>query len=231
MAQAQVDLITSVGWMQADGRAARSFSFFDTFRYERNLKRVIDILLASVLLVVTLPIWAVIAIAIKLDSSGPVIFRQERVGRGGKRFSFYKFRSMWADAEKQRQTLLAMNEMNGPVFKMRSDPRITRLGRLLRRSSLDELPQLINVLRGDMSIVGPRPALPAEVGNYRPTDLVRLWVKPGLTCWWQVRGRSGCDFDTWMLYDREYVQNISLRIDLTIMLATFRAVLTARGAY
>jgi lipopolysaccharide/colanic/teichoic acid biosynthesis glycosyltransferase len=153
------------------------------------------------------------------------------VGLDGRRFRFFKFRSMHQDAEVRRHQLLHLNEVDGPVFKIRSDPRVTRLGRLLRRTSLDELPQLLNVIRGEMSIVGPRPPRPEEVDRYRPSDWVRLTVKPGLTCWWQIRGRSDVDFDTWMEYDREYVHGMSLLTDVRIMLGTFQAVVTGRGAY
>ena len=160
--------------------------------YEYTLKRFFDIALAVLGLLATLPICIAIAIAVKLESPGSAIFSQERVGLNGERFRFYKFRSMYVDAEQRRAELLALNESDGPVFKLRKDPRITRVGRLLRRTSLDELPQLFNVLRGDMSMVGPRPPLPAEVREYRPSDAVRLTVKPGITCWWQVSGRSDC---------------------------------------
>jgi lipopolysaccharide/colanic/teichoic acid biosynthesis glycosyltransferase len=170
-------------------------------------------------------------IAIKLDSPGPAFFSQERVGLRGRPFRFYKFRSMQDGADGAKVRVLHLNEVDGPVFKARTDPRVTSIGRLLRRTSLDELPQLINVVRGDMSLVGPRPPLPEEVVNYRSSDMVRLAVRPGLTCWWQVRGRSDCDFDTWMAYDREYVYGMSLGIDMVILLKTVWAVLSCRGAY
>ena len=179
----------------------------------------------------TLPLWAVIALAIKVDSPGPAIYTQERVGLNGNRFRFLKFRTMYRDADRIRSEIAPLNEMDGPVFKIRNDPRITRFGRWLRRSSLDELPQLLNVLRGDMSLVGPRPPLPIEVANYRPADQLRLAVKPGLTCLWQIRGRSDCSFEQWMEYDREYIQRLSLILDLSIMARTFWVVLHQRGAY
>jgi lipopolysaccharide/colanic/teichoic acid biosynthesis glycosyltransferase len=182
-------------------------------------------------LILSLPIWLIVGIAIKLDSKGPIVFVQERVGLHGQSFRFLKFRSMSSDAEERLQDLLAENEASGPVFKMRQDPRITRVGRLIRRTSLDELPQLINILKGEMSLVGPRPALVREAETYRPTDRVRLEVKPGLTCLWQVRGRSEVDFDTWMQYDREYVERRSALLDLEIMLRTVVVVLACRGAY
>jgi exopolysaccharide biosynthesis polyprenyl glycosylphosphotransferase len=201
------------------------------FAYETSLKRLLDLLLASLGLVASAPIWLAILIAIRLDSPGRGIFVQERVGLHGRRFRFYKFRSMHIDAEHRLAEVQARNEVTGPVFKMRRDPRVTRVGAFLRRSSLDELPQLINVLKGDMSLVGPRPPLPREVEHYQPKDMVRLSVKPGLTCLWQIRGRSNVSFEQWMEYDREYVRKMSLWLDLTILMRTVLAVLSMRGAY
>jgi exopolysaccharide biosynthesis polyprenyl glycosylphosphotransferase len=201
------------------------------FSYDAPLKRLLDVVLAAFGLVATLPIWLGIVLAIRLDSPGPAIFMQERVGLHGRRFRFYKFRSMYVDAEQRLAEVQAHNEIDGPVFKMRNDPRITRMGGFLRKTSLDELPQLINVLMGDMSLVGPRPPLPREVAQYRPGDLVRLTVKPGLTCLWQVSGRSQVGFDQWMEYDREYVRNMSLKLDLQILLRTVWVVISCRGAY
>ena len=199
--------------------------------YESILKRLVDVLLTSLGLVAALPLWLAIAIAVKLDSPGPAIFVQERVGQHGRRFRFYKFRSMYIDAEERFASVQLHNEAEGPVFKMRNDPRISRVGAFLRRTSLDELPQLVNVLKGDMSLVGPRPPLPNEVAQYRPTDLIRLRVKPGLTCLWQINGRSNVGFDQWMEYDREYVRNMSLWLDLYILARTVGAVLSMRGAF
>ena len=201
------------------------------FAYEDALKRLLDIALATVGLIASLPLWLGIAAAIVLDSRGPAIFVQERVGLNGRRFRFYKFRSMYADAEQRLGEVLVHNEIDGPVFKMRNDPRVSRVGAFLRRTSLDELPQLINVLKGDMSLVGPRPPLPGEVEQYRPADIVRLSVKPGLTCLWQIRGRSQVGFERWMEYDREYVSNVSLWLDVQILLRTVWVVLSCRGAY
>jgi exopolysaccharide biosynthesis polyprenyl glycosylphosphotransferase len=201
------------------------------YSYNATLKRALDIALASVVLFATLPVWLVIAIAVKLDSPGPAIFVQERVGLRGRRFRFYKFRSMTHGADRMKSGLRHLSEVDGPVFKLRSDPRVTRIGGFLRRTSLDELPQLLNVLRGEMSLVGPRPPVPEEVAQYRPSDMIRLAVKPGLTCWWQVRGRSSVDFETWMAYDREYVYGLSFLVDVRILLRTVKAVLSARGAY
>jgi exopolysaccharide biosynthesis polyprenyl glycosylphosphotransferase len=207
-------------------RASRS-----VFPYETTLKRVLDVTLASLGLVATLPLWLAIVAAIVLDSPGPAIFVQDRVGRNGKRFRFYKFRSMHTDAEHRLAELQDSNEVSGPVFKMRSDPRVTRVGLLLRRTSLDELPQLLNVLKGDMSLVGPRPPLPHEVEKYTPADAVRLAVRPGLTCLWQISGRSTVSFDEWMALDRDYVRNMSFWLDLSILARTVSAVLSMRGAY
>jgi exopolysaccharide biosynthesis polyprenyl glycosylphosphotransferase len=199
--------------------------------YEDSLKRLLDVALAMFGLVATLPIWLGIVLAIKLDSPGPAIFMQQRVGLHGRRFRFYKFRSMYVDAEQRLAEVQAHNEIDGPVFKMRNDPRVSRVGAFLRRTSLDELPQLLNVLMGDMSLVGPRPPLPLEVEKYRPSDLVRLSVKPGLTCLWQIRGRSNVSFDKWMEYDREYVRNMSFWLDVQILVRTVWVVVSCRGAY
>lgn len=201
------------------------------YSYTSTLKRLLDITLAVIVLLATLPIWLVIAIAIKIDSPGRAIFVQERVGLRGRRFRFYKFRSMTDGADHMKAAMRHLSEVDGPVFKVRSDPRVTRIGRLLRRTSLDELPQIINIVKGEMSLVGPRPALPEEVAQYRPNDMVRLAVKPGLTCWWQVRGRSTLDFDTWMACDREYVYGLSFLTDVRILVRTVKAVLSCRGAY
>ena len=201
------------------------------FPYEHTIKRLMDVILATIGMIGCAPIWLAIVVAIRLDSEGPAIFVQERVGLHGRPFRFYKFRSMYLDAEQRLAEVSAGNEMDGPVFKIRKDPRVTRIGRFLRRSSLDELPQLINVLKGEMSLVGPRPPLPREVEQYRPGDVIRLSVKPGLTCLWQIRGRSEVGFDEWMEFDREYVRGMSLWLDLQILFRTVMVVLTARGAY
>jgi lipopolysaccharide/colanic/teichoic acid biosynthesis glycosyltransferase len=201
------------------------------FSYQGTLKRVLDMTLAVLGLAATMPIWIAIAVMIRLDSAGPIFFAHERVGAHGKRFRFYKFRSMRVDADKLRQALDQHNEAKGPIFKMRNDPRTTRVGRILRRTSLDELPQLFNVLKGDMSFVGPRPQLPDEVEQYRPSDRIRLMVKPGLTCLREVRGRSELSFDDWMACDREYIRRMSFWLDVAIVVRTFWVVVTCRGAY
>jgi exopolysaccharide biosynthesis polyprenyl glycosylphosphotransferase len=197
----------------------------------RTIKRIMDIVISLAALTVCAPFFPLVAIAIKLDSSGPVFHRQERVGKDRVTFALYKLRSMAVDAEAARASLAADADVTGPVFKMRNDPRITRVGRLLRKYSIDELPQLANVLAGQMSLVGPRPPLPAEVENYEPWQLKRLAVKPGLTCIWQVSGRSLIPFERWVEMDIEYVENQSLWLDVKLLLRTIPAVLTGRGAY
>lgn len=194
------------------------------------LKRVLDIAVAAVCLLLAAPVLLVCAIAIKADDpSGPVIFRQRRVGLHGREFVCLKFRSMVPDAEALRAALLASNEMTGPVFKIRADPRVTAVGRVLRKYSLDELPQLWNVLRGDMSLVGPRPPLPDEVRDYAPDFRRRLALRPGLTCLWQVSGRNDVDFAQWMEMDLRYVDNWSIWLDLLILLRTIPTVLFGSG--
>ncbi|MEZ5296341.1 MAG: sugar transferase [Ilumatobacteraceae bacterium] len=194
-------------------------------------KRLFDVVAALSILVVTLPFWLVSAIAIRLDSSGPVFFRQERVGRGGKSFTMTKFRTMSVDAHERRHELAAQNKYgDGPLFKLDHDPRITRVGRFLRKTSIDELPQLINVLRGEMSMVGPRPALPSEVEEWDVELRDRLRVLPGLTGMWQVFGRSGTSFAEYRRLDLYYVDNWSLAHDLRICLRTIGVVLTGKGA-
>ena len=186
---------------------------------------------ATIGLIAVGPIIAVIAVAIRLDSRGPIFFRQQRVGRGGKLFTVYKFRSMIENAEEVRPYLDALNEVEGPMFKMKEDPRRTRVGRILRRTSLDELPQLINVLRGEMSLVGPRPALPSEVAQYQEWHKKRLEVSPGITGLWQVSGRNRLTFDEMVLLDIYYVENWSPLLDLRIMFKTVPTILIGEGAY
>lgn len=193
-------------------------------------KRAFDILLATFGLVALSPLFALIALAIRLDSAGPVIFRQMRGGRGGRPFVFYKFRSMTVDAESLQAGLADRNEQDGPIFKIRDDPRITRLGRLLRRGSIDELPQLWNVLKGDISLVGPRSPTMNEVGQYERWQRRRLSVAGGITCTWQVSGRSRISFQEWMRLDMRYVACHSLWLDLRLLLQTLPAVISGRGA-
>lgn len=198
---------------------------------QRFLKRCVDITLAGAALIALAPVAALIIIAIKLDSSGPVYFTQVRVGRAGRLFRLHKFRTMVSNAEELKQSLLMKNESDGPTFKMRHDPRVTRVGRLLRRTSLDELPQFWNVLVGDMSLVGPRPALPSEVVQWEKWQCRRLIVEQGCTCIWQVSGRSQVSFKEWMRMDMEYVHNWSLWLDVKLMVRTLWVMLSGRGAY
>lgn len=195
------------------------------------VKRAFDIAAASGGLCLLLPLLPFIVALIKLETSGPVLFRQRRVGHCGRLFDCYKFRSMAADAEAVKDDLRHLNEASGAAFKIKDDPRVTGVGRFLRRSSLDEFPQLLNVLRGDMSIVGPRPQIPSEVAGYSPADAQRLLVKPGLTCLWQVSGRSHLDFSEWMELDRQYVASASPGLDARILLRTLPAVIQRKGAY
>ena len=199
--------------------------------YQSWGKRFFDLFGASVALVLLSPLLAIIALAIKMDTPGPIIYRSWRVGEGGRLFRFLKFRSMVQGADTIRDTLQHLNEVDGPVFKMARDPRITRVGAFLRRSSLDELPQFWNVLSGDMSLVGPRPPIPEEVVQYEPWQLRRLSVRPGLTCLWQISGRSQIGFDEWMRLDLEYIDQRSFRLDLKILLRTIPAVVSGTGAY
>ncbi|SDW80626.1 Undecaprenyl-phosphate galactose phosphotransferase, WbaP/exopolysaccharide biosynthesis polyprenyl glycosylphosphotransferase [Alicyclobacillus hesperidum] len=193
-------------------------------------KRATDVVVSAIALALLSPLFVLVAIAIKLDDRGPVLFSQQRVGLRGRMFRMYKFRSMVIDAEKRKQELLELNEMSGPVFKLKNDPRITRVGRFLRKTSLDELPQLWNVLKGEMSLVGPRPPLPDEVDRYDYAHRKRLSVKPGLTCLWQISGRNNVDFDEWMHLDMDYIDNWSYVNDLKILIRTIPAVLRKDGA-
>ncbi len=213
-----------------DGMPLLSFATTPTSQLQLMSKRALDVALAAVLLLIGLPIAGLIALSIKLVYGGNVLFRQTRCGLNGRFFTLYKFRTMVEDAEERRLELMHLNEMKGPVFKLRSDPRVTPLGRLLRRFSLDEIPQFWNVLRGDMSLVGPRPPIPEEVAQYQRWQRRRLAMKPGLTCLWQVSGRNNLDFERWMELDLEYIDSWSPMLDLKILLKTIPAVLTGNGA-
>jgi exopolysaccharide biosynthesis polyprenyl glycosylphosphotransferase len=197
---------------------------------QRALKRVFDVCASTAALALLSPVFLVVSVAIKLTSSGPILFRQERVGLHGRRFHMLKFRSMVENAEAMRAQLEKMNEQSGPVFKIERDPRITAVGRLIRKLSVDELPQLLNVLRGEMAIVGPRPPLPSEVAKYEPWQRRRLSVRPGITCVWQVSGRSQISFERWMYLDMQYIDHWSLGKDLKLIWKTVPAVLGGRGA-
>lgn len=196
-----------------------------------RLKRVLDVTVAVIAIILTSPIMLITALFIKLESPGPVIFKQVRVGKDGEHFYCYKFRSMYVDAEQRLRELQAKNEADGPVFKMKRDPRVTRVGRVIRKLSIDELPQLFNVLKGEMSLVGPRPALPSEVAKYTYEQIGRLHAIPGITGLQQVSGRSDLDFKRWVELDLQYIAEQSIWKDFEILLRTIPAVLLGRGAY
>ena len=194
------------------------------------LKRLFDIVASGFALWLLLPLLLVVIALIKLTSRGPIFFRQERVGLNGHSFNMLKFRSMVVNAEKLKAQLACANEQSGPVFKMRNDPRVTAVGRFIRKYSIDELPQLVNVLRGDMSVVGPRPPVPEEVAKYEAWQRRRLSVRPGLTCIWQVSGRNQISFEEWMYLDMQYIDHWSLAQDFNLIFRTVPVVITGRGA-
>ncbi len=207
-----------------------TFSTTPENEYLLLLKRIMDFLMALTFLVVLAPLFLVLVCLIRLTSKGPVFYRQTRCGLGGRKFTVYKFRSMRPDADLRREELEALNEMDGPVFKIKNDPRCTGVGRFMRKFSLDELPQLFNILKGDMSFVGPRPPLPDEVEQYEPWQRRRLRMQPGLTCLWALEGRSELNFRRWMELDLEYINNWSPALDWKILLKTIPVVLLGRGA-
>ena len=184
-------------------------------------KRITDIVCSLVGLIILSPILLCTAIAIKIDSKGPILFKQDRVGKDEEIFSMYKFRSMVVNAEELKKSLEKENEMSGPMFKMKKDPRITRVGRFIRKTSIDELPQLVNVIKGDMSLVGPRPSLPKEVEQFEPWMKERLTVQPGITCFWQVMGRNSIPFEEWMKLDVKYVRERNYFLDIKLIFKTF----------
>lgn len=194
-------------------------------------KRLLDIFGSLTALLLLFPLMFVIAVLVKVTSPGPILYCSERVGRGGRTFRFLKFRSMRTNADRQQETLAEQNEKDGPIFKIRNDPRVTPVGRFIRRYSIDELPQLINVLLGDMSLVGPRPPIPKEVEQYDDFAKERLRVKPGISCYWQIMGRSNLSFQEWMELDHKYIQEMSLWTDLKIVVMTPLAVLRGDGAF
>ena len=185
------------------------------------VKRLLDILGALTGIIILLPIILITAVAIKFDSKGRTIFSQERVGYNGKIFKMHKFRSMVSNAEELKEALMDKNEMSGPMFKIKSDPRVTKVGKFIRKTSIDELPQLLNILKGDMSLVGPRPNLPKEVSNFSEYHKQKLLVKPGLTCYWQVMGRSSIGFEEWMELDIKYIKERNTWIDIRLIIKTF----------
>lgn len=194
------------------------------------LKRTKDILCSLIGLIILAPIFLLVGILIKLESKGPAFFSQERIGKNGCKFKMYKFRSMVVNAEELKEKLQSKNEMSGPMFKMKEDPRITKIGRFIRKTSIDELPQLFNVLKGEMSLVGPRPSLPKEVMKFEDWMMIRLEVKPGLTCYWQVSGRNNIDFVEWMKLDVKYVRERSTLVDIKLILKTFRVLFGDQNA-
>ena len=203
-----------------------------TIMFSYLLKRVLDTAVSALALIVLLPLFILTAIAIWVENPGPVFYTQIRVGLNGKHFRFYKFRSMVMNADKIKKELAASNESSaGVIFKMKQDPRITKVGKIIRKFSIDELPQLINVLKGDMSLVGPRPPLPSEVAEYTLEERKRLHIIPGITCLWQVSGRSDIPFTDQVRLDMQYIQSASFLNDIILLLKTIPAVLTGRGAY
>ena len=184
-------------------------------------KRITDVLFSGIGLIILSPVFVIVAIAIKLDSKGPIFFKQDRVGKDEELFSMYKFRSMVVNAEELKKALENQNEMSGPMFKMKKDPRITKVGRFIRKTSIDELPQLVNVIKGDMSLVGPRPSLPKEVEQFEPWMKERLTVQPGITCFWQVMGRNSIPFEEWMKLDVKYVRERNYFLDIKLIFKTF----------
>ena len=197
-----------------ENESTRGFSFYEI------IKRLIDIICSFMGLLAFSPLFIIIAIIIKFTSKGPVFFSQKRVGKYGREFDMYKFRSMVVNAEELKEKLAAQNEMSGPMFKMKDDPRVTKVGKFIRKTSIDELPQLWNVLKGDMSLVGPRPSLPKEVAQFEDWMHKRLEVKPGLTCYWQVSGRNNIDFEDWMKLDIRYVEERNLFVDIKLIFKT-----------
>nr|WP_217077955.1 sugar transferase [Clostridium baratii] len=184
------------------------------------LKRLIDLFGSVIGLIVLSPIILIVSLLIKFESKGPVIFSQDRIGKDGKVFKMYKFRSMVVNAEELKEKLKEQNEMSGPMFKMKEDPRVTKVGKFIRKTSIDELPQLINIVKGDMSLVGPRPSLPKEVKQFEDWMMERLEVKPGLTCYWQVSGRNNIDFEDWMKLDIKYVRERNTLTDIKLIFIT-----------
>lgn len=238
-ATAHADLAPSLRRSPAGGSLAPhpvaalsgSGGLLDAARWQLATKRALDVAGSLALLTVLAPVFLIVAAAITVTSRGGALYRQERCGERGRRFTMLKFRSMYRDADERLAEVVDLNECQGPVFKMRNDPRVTPVGRVIRKLSLDELPQLVNVLRGEMSLVGPRPPLPREVAQYTARQRGRLAVRPGITCTWQVSGRSEVDFDTWIEMDLAYITHWSLALDVKLLLLTLPAVVSARGAY
>lgn len=211
--------------LEIENESSMEFSFYEV------IKRLIDVVCSFLGVLVLSPLFIIIAIIIKTTSKGPAFFSQKRVGKNGKEFDMYKFRSMVVNAEELKEKLAAQNEMSGPMFKMKDDPRVTKVGKFIRKTSIDELPQLWNVLKGDMSLVGPRPSLPKEVAQFEKWMYKRLEVKPGLTCYWQVSGRNNIDFEDWMKLDIKYVDERSTWIDIKLIFKTVGVLFGDKNAH
>lgn len=229
----EIERLLQMGKKRSNLRMQLKISAWEwTVSFAKFLKSLLDVIISLVMLLILSPILAITAILIYLNDPGPIFYVANRVGLNGAYFGFIKFRSMYVDADKMKDQLLERNESKGGViFKMKNDPRVTPIGRFIRRFSIDELPQLINVLKGDMSLVGPRPPLPREVMEYTLEDRKRLHVKPGITCLWQIKGRSEIPFQEQVQLDLEYIRSQGLKNDLIILLKTIPAVLSGRGAY
>jgi len=223
------DMLSRAQVEQFDGDQVVTF-FRENLLFQLFVKRAMDLVGSLVLLVLLSPILLITALAVRFTSPGPILFGQERIGMNKRRFRLLKFRSMVVDAEARKAELAHLNEMNGPAFKIKHDPRVTKVGAIIRKMSIDELPQLINVLKGEMSLVGPRPPLPNEVHLYDWSDRKRLSIKPGITCLWQVSGRNQLTFEEWMVLDRKYIENWSIWLDLKILLMTIPVVILGKGA-
>lgn len=206
--------------MNTDLNKVVEIKYNSKYSFYKYSKRILDILGALVGLILLSPILIIVGILIKLESKGAIIFAQKRVGLNGKEFKMYKMRSMVVNAEEIKEQLSSGNEMSGPMFKMKNDPRITKIGKFIRKTSIDELPQLFNVFKGDMSLVGPRPSLPKEIEEFESWMLKRLDVKPGLTCYWQVSGRNNIDFEDWMKLDIKYVEEQGFWLDIKLIFKT-----------
>lgn len=211
--------------LELESESSMEFSLYEV------VKRLIDVVCSFLGVLLLSPLFIIIAIIIKTTSKGPVFFSQKRVGKNGKEFDMYKFRSMVVNAEELKEKLEAQNEMSGPMFKIKDDPRVTKIGKFIRKTSIDELPQLWNVLKGDMSLVGPRPSLPKEVAQFDKWMNKRLEVKPGLTCYWQVSGRNNIDFEDWMKLDIKYVDERSTWIDIKLIFKTIGVLFGDKNAH
>lgn len=207
------EIENNIIYVGAKKKYVKSYSYY-------TIKRLIDFIGALIGIICLSPVIIITMVAIKLDSPGPIFFSQKRVGKNGQKFNMYKFRSMVSNAEEVLESLKDKNEMSGPMFKMKNDPRVTKVGKFIRRTSIDELPQLFNVLKGEMSLVGPRPNLPREVAEFTEYQKMKLIAKPGLTCYWQVMGRSSIGFEEWVRLDIKYIEERSIWVDLKLIFKT-----------